>query len=1214
MLTERIIRYISQPGHDINQLLVVTFTEAAAGEMLERIGQKLSERISLDPANTHLSRQLLKLPAARISTIHAFCKRLICDNFQLVDLDPSFRVGSETEMALLKTMAMDELLDEEYEKEVNDSFLDLADAFGGKAKDDQLDALVRKIDTFLENCPYPEEAAMSYIEIYNVTNNIENTPWVKIIKNELHNGLNSALEAVKIAIYLCKRPRGPEKYLETLHNDEKLVKKLLAALDNPYESIYGIFTECVAPGAFSRIHAYRANDDISETLKDSIKMLRDKAIKKQINDLISIFFFTHPQKMLEDVKNLYNRVMSIFMLTLKYRKKYAEMKHRHNLLDFSDLEHFAIKIVKPYGVEGECKNNHLNGLFNEVLIDEYQDSNMVQETILANLSGSRFMVGDVKQSIYRFRRAAPGLFIEKYNNYDTWGPETVPTLYERVDLSKNFRSRREVIDTVNFFFMQLMSPEMGNVEYNKSAALKANDKYPTAPEAVYNTIVDIVLMDEDTENEAIDDDWPFDNIITEMAQIELEAALIARRIKIILNEKHIWDEETKEYRRCQLGDIVILTRGASKIAPALSESLIRHGIDAITDASASLFETIEIKTVMALLRVVDNPRQDIELLAVLFSPIYGFTPDELLLIREIDKEADFYECLETFEEIGEGAVGVSGNLADFALDKSRRFIQDLTRWRSHAAWLPVSRLINIILEETKYSAYCNGQPGGGVKLANLRLLTERAIEYEATSLKGLFNFVRFIENTQKAGGVGGIPQAQAIEGHENSVRIMTVHKSKGLEFPIVFVSMLGRMFNREDERQKAVLSQNYGIGINYINLKTRVESRTLAKVALSRQIRNENISEEMRVLYVAMTRAKEMLVLTGAVKNWDKKRTGWIINSLQQGLPLPIRALKEPSSYLDWIMPCLARHPSCQDIMYKNLDLPKYKGDEITGHPAHFDVNLVYANDMALTNISPTITPAHDKLMDGELIKTWEIEPYPYANLLDIPSKISISELKRYFALEISPDSDPVYESKYPIYEPPDFLKEKIGANAMRMGTVLHTVIEHLDLEICRAKDDIIGLLSTLIAKNLINAEESKALNVNSILSYVNSPLADRMRASGKLYREVPFVMAIPPHEVNVIKQNTQEDNDSFSNNAAAGLDMSSVLIHGIIDCYFEENGKIVIIDFKNDSIIGDPNEWAKKYRVQMGIYKRAAEQATGKEVAETLLYAFRHNAVYTLP
>ncbi|MCL1882913.1 MAG: helicase-exonuclease AddAB subunit AddA [Defluviitaleaceae bacterium] len=1101
VLTERIVRHISE-GISIDRLLVVTFTEAASAEMRERIEAKLL-------GDERLSHHAAMLPMADISTIHSFCRKLIKENFQLIDIDPAFRIGDDAELELVKSQVMDELFESEYSREGNEDFLDLADVYGGKTSDGRLDALVRKIYGFMASDPFPMEAARRYAADFNNLRDLDETPWMEIAKKELSLGLNDAVKALERAIKICNAPAGPIKYAEKLYDEKEMLQGLADnVLCESFENMYMAF-KSVEWGTLPRI---TAKDEVDGALKERVQRIRNKAVKERVKGLEKGVFFAPPEKMLSDLKALAPRVNALMRLAQNFSEAYAAEKRVRNIMDFSDLEHFAIRILYPEGPE-DMTPSPPEQKYHEVLIDEYQDSNEIQDLILSAVAERRFMVGDVKQSIYRFRRANPTLFLAKYEKFQEKSDAGF-----RIDLSHNFRSRPEVLNAVNFFFSRLMSRELGDVVYDHSAALHAGlSEYAPTDEP----FMQIEILDQHEEGDVSEEESP-SNIIA-------ETRVLAKCIKEVM--------KTRE--GLKFGDIAILTRSFSGIAGEVIEELKNHGIDAIADLNEGFFEQQEIKTALAFLRVIDNPLQDIELITVLCSPVYAFTADELFEISQNTPEATFYERLKAYYQ-------------NINCDKIRKFLNDLSEWRSAAAQLPISRLIGLIYDCSDYPSHVANMSGGMIRQANLRLLLEKAIEFEATNQKGLFHFIRYIERLGEAGTL-----ASAVEpttDYSDKVRIMTIHKSKGLEFPVVICAFLAKKFNTDDERQPVVLHSAKGIGPYYIDTALRTRANTLARFGLTRLTRRENLSEELRCLYVAMTRAKDLLILTGRVNDYEKSAEKWSDN-------LGV------SSYLDWIMPCVL---SEQEEAAKIFKMRVHK-------PSEFE-----------SPIKENIPKEH--------IPKEHIPPTPLQNILTLnpafplPSKLSISEIKRLY--DITPDSS-FREDFSPAFSPPAFFKEASEITPMQMGSAIHTITEHIDYAEHKSETTINELIDSLVEKNLLSLEEANSVERGKIKKLANSPLAARLRnaaASFKLYRETPFVLALSASRLYPEMENNE-----------------TILVHGIIDCHFEEDGKIILLDFKSDKIPHSTalDKWAEKHRVQLEIYKEALEKSTDMEVSEVLLYSF---------
>ena len=771
------------------------------------------------------------------------------------------------------------------------------------------------------------------------------------------------------------------------------------------------------------------------------------------------------------------------------------------------------------------------------------------------------MVGDAKQSIYRFRRADPGMFLKMLDTYTHDDSES-----ERIDLSHNFRSRPEVLGAVNYLFAKICSKELGDVPYDDSAKLyPGHDKYPEI-----RTHMQVEIFDE-----AVEDDEQEDADIDVPAVIS-ETRMIAGCIHELLATRKIY--ENGGLRDCNLGDIVILTRGLSSIAGDVLAELGAQGIAAVSESNVSFFGQAEIKFMRSFLRIVDNPRQDIELIAVLRSPAYDFSPEELFEISRFevvcscgavvsDSDGACPECQDMLR------IDLYDRLFSYAQgsDKARSFLDDLLAFRESSVILPVSRLINRIYDITSYPSFAASLPGGDVRMANLRLLVQKAVEFEQTGRTGLFQFNLYLDRLEKADSLASSTGAPREGG--NFVRLMTIHKSKGLEFPIVFVSFLAKQFNVMDTRSSVILHPRYGIGPYFVDTALRTRANTLARFSLSKLTHYENLSEEMRCLYVAMTRAKDLLVLTARVRDLEKSLQKWKDEATDEAIP--VYYLKSARSYLDWLMPCLVTNTQ------SNLGFL---------HPAGFKVRVH-------TKQAMTATPSIDARTNEPELRTGAsyIEAYdetPFA----LPSKLSISEIIRLY--DMSPDSTPVREEISRTFELPAFLRVDRKVSQAEIGQAVHVILEHLDYFHHRTRNKLMELTDYLIGNSYVAKEAAKAVDIGQILHFVNSSLADRMRASGKIHRETPFVLAIESGKV-------------FNVDSA-----EKILVHGIIDCHFVESGMAVLVDFKNDRIPSKtkPEEWAKTHGVQLGIYREALVKSTGMEVAEVLLHSFYLGREIILP
>jgi len=1241
VLTERIVKHISQ-GISVNDLLIVTFTEAASAEMRERVTNKLNELHKNAKENSKekavYAKQISLLPMADISTIHAFCRRLVKEHFQVVNIDPNFRVGDMGELSLIRSQVMNDLFEKEYTREDNADFLDLANVYGGKTMDGRLDQLVRKIFDFMESTPFPLEAAKKYSEKFSTDIiDLDSTPWADVVREELSQGLDGVLEGLRQALELCNQLGGPGKYIPLLEIEyqqvqelQKATKKATALL--PKESVAGLFSaeqQCLGQNpienkmsfsdmynaflrfAWEKLPRILEKDNVDPNLKERVQRIRNKAAKDKIKSLVKGVFFAPPNKMQSDLMALAPRVSALMKLATRFSMEYSIEKRARNILDFSDLEHFAIQILYPNGEDFQIRE--VSKKYYEVLTDEYQDSNKVQDLILSAIAERQFMVGDVKQSIYRFRRAEPELFNEKYNAFSQYdGVPNIGCGGVRIDLSHNFRSHPRVLNAVNFFFSQLMCEQVGEVNYDNAAALHPGfpeDEYGKYPHKdspqMWIEILDQAKEEYDNIEGAEKVASPFfeENVAEvssaewrglgqsliedeEISNVVAETRVIAQCVHELLKTRKVWDKDLKKVRPCKFGDMAILTRGLANSSGEIIEELKKYGIEAIADTTTGFFDQIEIKTVLAFLRITDNPRQDIDLITAMHSPVYGFTPDELLTIRQFpipttivieeDKKPpiyDFYDHVIAISKYEKDENGLS--------KKVNNLLSDLETWRKASVYMPISRLIGLIYDTTSYPAYVANMKGG----ANLRLLLERAIEFEETSLRGLFHFIHYIERLADSDVAESTPSAvEPSSTQENAVRLMTIHKSKGLEFPIIFCSFLGKQFNMDSERQPVIMHSAFGVGPYYVDTELRTRANTLARFSLSRLTRRESLSEELRCLYVALTRAQELLVLTGRCNDLYKSLEKWSDPVGHAEITLPVYYRREAKTYLDWIMPCLLRHKDGAET----FDFVEQSIQKLWNHPAKFRIRS-HKQELINNLELPELDPPKNKTTTIEIpqpVSATDSFVLSKSNHNKLPSKLSISEIKRLY--NITPDAT-IHNDSAPNFEAPAFIRGK-GLTPMQIGSILHTIVEHLDYHRHTTPTTIEELIKDLVTRNFLSEEEATKVNRKKINTLVNSNLADRMRKAKKIYKETPFVLALLANTLYDLPK--EQENER-------------ILVHGIIDCYFEEDGQIVLLDYKSDAWQGSPQEWANTHKVQMQIYKQALEEATKLRVKEVLLYSF---------
>ncbi|HZJ58171.1 MAG TPA: UvrD-helicase domain-containing protein, partial [Clostridia bacterium] len=935
VLVERIIQRVTDPKDpaDIDRLLVVTFTNAAATEMKERIGDALSDALEDDPESEVLQRQLALLNRSSITTIHSFCLEVIKNNFHQLDIDPNFRIANQTEGLLLKLEALEELFEDRYLRDDMDGdFLDLVESYSSNRDDKRLQDMVLGLYDFVQSHPWPKEWLHRHSQDFNIPDGTDlgDTPWGRELIESTRAEVMGLSESMSRAIDIIKGDPGLQPYLKNFTEEHSAIEDVLKGFHDGWEGIYN----CIKEVDFKRLS--RCGKDADKDKQEQVKKIRDNA-KAGIKRIQDRLFGIEPDQVIRDLRSLYPKMKCLTGLVLELGERYQAKKRDRGLVDFNDLEHMCLEVLLEENEDGDRIPSEialkLRERFHEVLVDEYQDSNLVQEVILTTVSRkdsqtpNMFMVGDVKQSIYRFRQARPELFLEKYASYSL----EQGSRDRKIQLFKNFRSRKTIIDGVNFIFRQIMSQDVGELDYDDEEALNPGAVFregehgePAEGEPIEFHIVDMkgdtpieggeyyqameydygedggdygdgYYGDDEEDGEGLSAGEPLDIIQT-------EARIIARRILEMVSPKgegapvRVFDKAKGDYRNAEFRDIVILLRTTANWADTFQEELSIQGIPVYSDSGTGYFKTIEVQTMLSLLQIIDNPMQDIPLLAVLRSPIETWSPEELIDIRLTDRESTFYEALVKKSREGDSRLA----------QKARTFIEKLNGWRDISQYLSTDELIWHLYGETGYYSCVGALPGGVQRQANLRILFERARQYEETSYKGLFNFVHFIDRLKTSQGDMG--SAKILGENENVVRIMSIHKSKGLEFPIVFVAGCGKQFNLTDTTRNILFHHDLGLGPDYVDYDRRIIYSTLAKESLKYRITLETLSEEMRILYVALTRARERLIITGAVKDLKREISKWADALSIEDLKLPGYETMRARRFLDWIGPAIIRH------------------------------------------------------------------------------------------------------------------------------------------------------------------------------------------------------------------------------------------------------------------------------------------------------------------
>ncbi len=1217
VLVARIISLISEGENpiDIDRLLIVTFTNAAAAEMKERIGKAIDEKVRDNPGNAHLQKQMTLIHSAQITTIHSFCLNVIRNHFNTIDLDPSFRIAEEAELVLLKSDVLSDLLEEHYEKG-EEEFLNFIESFSSGKTDEPIEELVLKLHQFSMSYPWPKEWLEEIKQTFLISTieEMKNMPWMKALISYLQVMLKDLCKKCEDEIALCEEIDGPKAYIPAIRDDYEQILKLSEVTDyEEYEKLFMSFS-------FSRLSS-KKEAGVSDDIKNRVKAMRDE-VKKTINDMKKNFFFQSSEEMLLDIMAMKNAMMVLIDLTTEFMDVYAKKKEDKNIVDFNDLEHFALKILtnKVDGAEVPSDAaNELSEYYEEIMIDEYQDSNYVQETILKSISkerlgrGNLFMVGDVKQSIYKFRLARPELFMEKFNTYNTSDIEDCDTLEnnsQRIDLHKNFRSRSVVLDSINFIFEQIMTEKLGNILYNHEAAL-----YPGADfgpfikgESEDTEIILVPLDDESSDGESKEDGSlikDYDSkeekaLEEEYTGKELEARVIAKRIKELTDSNNgliIYDKEKRINRIATCSDIVILLRTMSGYSEVFIDTLHAEGIASHADTQTGYFQTLEIRTVLNLLRIIDNPRQDIPLTSILRSPIVGLSSDDLALIRITKRKIPMYEAVKNYLVLEK---------RDELSNRLNEFMKKLSKYRTWVSYLPIHELLLKVLTDTGYYDFISAMPSGDKRKANVDMLLERAIRFEATSYTGLFQFVRYMEKLNKYDIDYG--EAKIVGKEDNTVKIMSIHKSKGLEFPIVIVAGMGKNFNNQDSRGSVLIHPDLGLGPDFLEHTLRIKGPTLVKKIIQKLIVLENLAEELRILYVAMTRAKEKLILVGGIKKLEDKLSKWSNVLTREEKQLLYYQISSASTYFDWIIPATMRHRGFSSL------LEDCSIRENTNHQLyHSDAKMVIKKQKLNTLLENESAIQTFKNMNKEELLNWDnsivyneklkndIEEsmsyvYPYEIEANIKAKLTVSELKRLGQSELEEYGEPLIkvEKGEKEEEIPSFIEKQISG--VNIGTLYHTVLEYIDFDSINEPLDVNNALLTMVERNKIKIEEYHSLDVNKLYQFTKSNIAKRMiraKKKGKLYKERQFVMGIKANEINPLLKSEE-----------------LVLVQGVIDVYFMEDGEYVLLDYKTDNV--NPKNGAnilrKRYSVQLDYYEKALMQITGIKVKEKIIYSFSLN------
>lgn len=1194
VLVERIINKIINENIDIDKLLVVTFTNAAASEMRERILDAIYKKLEEYPENQNLQRQITLINKASICTIDSFCLEVVRNNFfELDNISPNFRIADTTEIELLKQEVIEDIFEEKYENQ-DENFSKLINTYTSYRDDTPLKELVLKIYSYIQSSPFPEEWLNEKIEMFNLKDKLNEdfskTPWGNILLKEIEEEIIDDIKTLEDIKKELDLDSELESFSQVVRSDLDLLKILQENINN-WDKLYEIYNK------MSFVSWPRKK--IESDLKEYAKNVRDD-VKKKFSSKLSKILICNSEEANQDIFDMYEILLKLKNLILEFGKEFSKRKRLKNMVDFNDIEHLALDILikkQEDKIEITDVAKRYQKKFIEIAIDEYQDSNLVQEYILTSISNNNniFMVGDVKQSIYKFRQAMPELFISKYKTYKNKENKSENDNL-KIQLFKNFRSRKNVLDFTNLIFENIMSGSLGDIEYNKEEYLNLGADYKEIEQNLKAEIDIINLKDQENEEENTSEILEEEENTERLENIQLEARFVASKIKeLIENKFQVFDRKKNCFRDIKYKDIVVLLRSTKTSAPIFEEEIINLDMPVFSDSSQEYLDSIEIENIMSLLRIIDNPIQDIPLVTVLRSNIGKFTDDELVEIRLSDKYDNFYNAMQ------KAKINVGKNLQE----KIEKFLTNLEKWRKEQEYLALDEFVWKLYSDTGYYNYVGLMPNGELRQANLKMLFERAKQFETASFKGLYNFINFIEKLKLSSGDLG--SAKLIGENDDVIRIMSIHKSKGLEFPVVFLANTGKQFNLMDLNKNILLHQELGIGVKYINYDKQVQYDTLSKSAIKSKVFTETLSEEMRILYVALTRAKEKLYITGTMNDYEKeieKMKIQVERYSKNGNKINQILIKKYKKYLDWINLVYLYEKGntkdlieynvlekeeiikkCKRIEQEEIDVVKildeHKKDKEEIKKIEKILNFEYKHKLAIT--IPTMSSVTQIKQMQDNIKGSKVGKEDKEKAVQ---KLDKSE----FLKENKVGKEYKKEEMIITFDKPKFLKEDKEdklTNAEK-GTLVHLCMQHLNEKVEYNLEKIKELVEELERKEIITSKEKENINLYKILEFTKSNIWKEMKKAKKVYKERPFFINIPAKEI--YKEEIEE----------------KILIQGIIDLYYiNENDEIILVDYKTDYVErGKEQELIEKYKKQLELYCKAIEEANKKQVSRIYIYS----------
>ena len=1166
VLVERIINLILNHGVSIDEFLIITFTNAAATEMSERILHTIESKID-DKKKDILEEQIFLISSANIQTFHSFCFEVLKNNYYKLDLDGNIKLLKDSKRKIL----IDEVIEEvfTYFYELNQAeFISLVNKYGGKYSDDKLRQIVIQIYNFIQTKPNMDEFKEQIIDIYTLKDNDEifNTLWGSILKNECINKVKFFKEYAQN--FITEIDQG-EKIYSVILEDIAIVDKFIDRINIGYKECSKFLHDFKFPRVPSKL-----GEEFDE-YKDY-----KKKIKKILDGFKKDIFLKTDSEIKEYIKKLHDEVKTLMEIVFYFKTTFDLKKRKENFIDFNDMEHLVLKLLEDESIAESFRNK-----FKYIFIDEYQDTNYIQEYLINRIKSIEnpnvFMVGDIKQSIYSFRGAKVDLFHDKYQRYNkVVSLNDCNTKENKILLYDNYRSRKEIIDFVNFIFKNVMVKDVSNIEYTEEEYLKYLGDYESLDQEdqCYCGEVKLGVIIRDLD-ESEDDE---EEITTEEVD-ESECNLIVKYIKDLMESNKVYkifDKELKDYRKIEYRDIVILMRNvrASSKSTLLEEILLKNNIPVYFDGGDSFFDSIEVMVILSLLKVIDNPLDDLDLLTILRSEIFNFNEHELVYLRIVDKKDFLYNNLKTIcktNMIYDQKIPIN---KDFDIeydefknfkDKCVNFMKKIDLYRKKSLYMRIDDFIWYLYMDTNYYFYISTMNNGLEKQNNLKLIFNKAKEYRISSFSGLFNFIEYLEHSKKSGDDILVPKN--ISKNENVVRIMSIHKSKGLEFPVVILCNTASSFNTRNLNSTVILDDELGVGINYIDYDNNLETDSLVKVAIKSKVKKTIISEELRILYVALTRAKEKLFIIGTYKNEKVFKR--------------IYSLEKCKSYLDFLCHSLMNHVNGEYLRNKSERNNFKLNDE-----CDVSIDIYSHNDLLLVDNKVKKHENIDKLKNMllneesknlDIIKSILNFKYQYDDVLNIPMNMSVSEL-------LSNDSNKKVNINF---KKPSFLDKDNNKiyTGIDIGNLYHLFMQNINLKNDIDIDYINSEISRMALNNILENEDLEHLNPHKILSFFNSGIGIRLKKSflnnNKVYREFEFLMK---HKVEKI------------------CNYENIRIQGIIDLFFFEDNEIILLDYKTDKMIfRNDLEIIKKYKEQLKYYQIAIEKIFKTNVKEKYIYSF---------